>query len=79
MTRAQLLVEIKRLNPRDRVAVLKAAMGTLRNELPDANRAKKRSGKRQRLAAAARRLRNDYAPGGELTAFAALDAEDFHA
>jgi hypothetical protein len=37
------------------------------------------SEKKKQLAAAAQALLRDYAPGGELAVFTALDGEDFHA
>jgi len=64
---------LKRLNPRDRISVLEAAMKTLCDELPAAGRPKKANGIRRRLAAAARELRADYQAGGELTVFTMLD------
>ena len=79
MTRAQLIVELKRLNPRDRISVLEAAMKTLCDELPAAGRPKEANGKRRRLTVAAKKLRADYQAGGEMTSFTVLDSEDFHA
>jgi len=79
MTRAQLIVELKRLNPRDRISVLEAAMKTLCDELPPTEQSKRANGTKRRLAVAAKRLRADYEAGGEMTSFTALDSEDFHA
>ncbi|MBM4286616.1 MAG: hypothetical protein FJ135_00455 [Deltaproteobacteria bacterium] len=79
MESCDILNELKKLAPPERLAVLEAAVQQLREEIAGTPPPKSKAEKRGEMAAAAEALRADYAPGGELTAFTSLDGEDFHA
>lgn len=79
MENSDILSELKKLAPPERLAVLEAAVQQLREELSGTPSPKSKAEKRRQMAAAAEALRADYAPGGELTAFTSLDGEDIHA
>jgi hypothetical protein len=79
MKRIDLLKELKKLTPPERLAVLEAALQQLRADLEGTPEPKSLAVRKQEMAAAAQALKADYAAGSELTAFIALDAEDFHA
>jgi len=79
MTRVQILQEIEKLTPAERIRLIGAALKTLdkKPRIRSANHNAKML--QRRLRAAAKVLKNDYQPDGELTSFTALDAERFHA
>lgn len=79
MKRIDLLKELQKLTPPERLAVIEAALQQLRADLEGRPEPKSLAVRRQEMAAAAQALQADYAAGGELTAFTALDSEDFHA
>lgn len=79
MKRLDLLKELQKLTPSERLAVIEAAVQQLRADLEGTPAPKSLAVRSQEMAAAAQALQADYAAGGELTAFTALDAEDFHA
>jgi len=79
MKRIDLLKELQKLTPPERLAVIEAALQQLRADLEGMPEPKSLAVRKQEMAAAAQALQADYAAGGELTAFTALDAEDFHA
>jgi ABC-type thiamine transport system ATPase subunit len=79
MTHTDVLAQLKKLSATERLRVAEEALQLVRQELELAQPAEARSGQRQRLAAAAAALREDYSAGGELTAFTALDGEDVRA
>lgn len=79
MKRIDLLKELQKLTPPERLAVIEAAVQQLRADLEGTPETKSLAVRKQEMAAAAQALQADYAAGGELTAFTALDAEDFHA
>jgi hypothetical protein len=79
MKRLDLLKELQKLAPSERLAVIEAALQQLRADLEGMPAPKSLAVKKKEMAAAARALQADYAAGGELTAFTDLDAEDFHA
>lgn len=79
MKRLDLLKELQKLTPPERLAVLDAALQQLRADLEGTPAPKSLAVRRQEMAAAAQALQADYAAGGELMAFTALDAEDVHA
>lgn len=78
MKHIDLLKELQKLTPPERLAVIEAALQQLRADLEGIPEPKSLAVKKQEMAAAAQALQADYAAGGELTAFTALDAEDFH-
>lgn len=79
MKRPDFLKELQKLTPPERLAVIEAALQQLRADLEGTPAPKSLAERQKEMAAAAQALQGDYAPGGELTAFTALDAEDFHA
>jgi hypothetical protein len=79
MTQVDVLAELKKLSTTERLRVAEEALQLVRQELELVQSVEARSGQRQQLAAAAAALRDDYAAGGELMAFTALDGEDFRA
>ena len=79
MERLDLLKELQKLTPPERLAVIEAALQQLRADLEGTPERKSLAVRKQEMAVAAQALQADYAAGGELTAFTALDAEDFHA
>jgi len=79
MTKADILDEISKLNPSERLGLVEAALHRMREEfgcppLPD-----RVADRRARMFAAAKTLSSDYSQDVELTSFTTLDAEDFHA
>jgi len=73
MKRLDLLKELKKLTPPERLAVIEAALQQLRADLEGTPEPKSLALRKKEMAAAAQALQGDYAPGGELTAFTALD------
>jgi hypothetical protein len=76
MTQREILEEIKRLTPTERLALIEAALRLVREDLPPVPFTMP---KRKQLALAAEALRSDYLNDPDLTAFTALDGEPFHA
>ncbi len=79
MKHLDLLKELKKLTPSERLAVIEAALQQLRADLEGTPEPKPLPVRKKEMADAAKTLQADYAAGSELTAFTALDAEDFHA
>ncbi len=79
MTQVKLLEEFKKLTLTERLEVIEAELHLVREDVKRMEHPLARAGKKQQLAVAAKTLLPDYAAGGELTAFTALDSEDFHA
>ncbi|MFZ5452087.1 MAG: hypothetical protein ACOZF2_09495 [Thermodesulfobacteriota bacterium] len=79
MKHTDLLKELKKLAFAERLAVIEAALQQLRADLEGRPAPESLAARKQEMAAAAQALQGDYAAGGELTAFTALDAGDFHA
>jgi len=79
MKRIDLLKEVQKLTPSERLAVIEAALQQLRADLEGIPEPKSLAVRKQEVAAAAQALQADYAAGGELTACTALDAADFQA
>ena len=78
MTASQLLEQLQKLAPWERLEVAEALIHELRSEMKAASETKS-GGSSSRLAQAARELVPDYAGNAELTAFTVLDNEPFHA
>ncbi len=78
MTREAILEEIKKLPMTDRLAVMEASLHLIRLQLQQLESSQILE-PRQQLVLAAETLLPDYVHGGELTAFTALDGEDFYA
>lgn len=77
MTRKEILEQLKSLSTVERLSIIEEALRFVHEdlELPRSEL----SDKSKQLAEAAKTLLPDYAAKGDLTAFTALDAEDFHA
>lgn len=78
MTEREIIEELKKLTPAERLSVIEATLRTIREELPQVQQPLKRAEKK-RMAVAAKALLRDYTQGGDLTSFTALDSEDFRA
>ena len=81
MTQAEILQELKNLTTTERLAVIEAALHLVREDLQQVEQVEQplsQAERKRRLAAAAEALLSDYAADGELTAFTALDHEEFH-
>ncbi len=78
MTQTAVLGQLKSLTLLDRLAVIEDALRLIREEL-QVGQSLARPKRKNHLAAAAKALLPDYTAGGELTVFASLDSEDFHA
>ena len=74
----EILEELKKLTTTERLTIIEAALHLIREDLQQVEQPLARTERRQQLAAAAEALLPDYAAGGELTIFTALDSEDFH-
>ena len=77
LTQVEILEGLRRLPAADRLLVIESALRVTRSDLDHA--VCDGNGMKQRMAEAAKVLLHDYASGGELTAFTALDGEEFHA
>jgi hypothetical protein len=79
MTQADILEELKKLTTIERLRIIGAALRLLSEELQQVEHPLARIERKRQLATAAEALLPDYAPGGELSIFTALDSEEFHA
>jgi hypothetical protein len=73
MTRTDILEEINKLPPEERLQIVEATLRGLREQIPMADSARER---RREMSIAAERLKGDYAADSDLTAFTTLDADD---
>jgi len=78
MTQTEILEELKKLTAAERLTIIEAALRLIREDLQQVAQPLTRIERKRQLAAAAEALLPDYSAGGELTAFTALDGEDFH-
>jgi len=79
MTRAQVVSELKALGPEERLSVPEELSRLAKDDLRRETLRSRNQVEKARMREASRALLEDYALGGELTAFTALDGEDFHA
>lgn len=79
MTQIEILEELEKLTTTERLTIIEAALHLIREDLQQEEQPLARTERKRQLAAAAEALLPDYAAGGELTIFTALDSEDFHA
>jgi hypothetical protein len=77
MTQTEILEELKKLSTEERLAVIEAALRLIRENLQQVEQPVLRAERQRRLAAAAEALLPDYAAGGEVTIFTALDSEEY--
>lgn len=73
MKRIELLKELQKLTPAERLAVIEAALQQLRADLEGVPASKSLAARKQEMAAAAQALLKDYALDAELTAFTVAD------
>jgi hypothetical protein len=78
MGTADLVAELKYLTNPERLAVIEAATRLIQDDLLATAKTALRVEQDQRLRAAAEALKDLYTPGGELTEWTALDAEDIY-
>ncbi|MEW6755603.1 MAG: hypothetical protein AB1505_32195 [Candidatus Latescibacterota bacterium] len=76
MTRTDILSELRRLTPRERLEFIEEAVRML---LAEDVPVSETTGRRRILEDAARALQADYEEDSELTSFTALDSAEFHA
>jgi len=79
MTQVEILEELKKFTIPERLTIVEAALRLIREDLQQVRQPLTRAERKRQLAAAAEALLQDYAAGGELTIFTALDSEDFYA
>ncbi len=78
MSQTEILEALKKLTTAERLATVEAALRLIREDLQQAEQTLARTERQHQMSAAAEALLPDYAAGGELTIFTALDAEDVH-
>ena len=79
MTEREIMEQIKRLTTAERLTVVEKTLRSIREELEQIEKPVSDTDLKLKLAKAAEALLADYASRGDLTAFTALDGEDFHA
>ncbi len=79
MAHVEILEELKKFPIPERLTLVEAALRLIREDLQQVERPLTKAERKCQLAAAAEALLPDYAAGGELTVFTALDSEDFYA
>jgi hypothetical protein len=79
MTQTNILTEIGKLSFTERLTLMESVLHSLREELQQVEETTKDTTLSKQLAKAAELLLPDYESDEELTAFTALDSEDFHA
>jgi len=79
VSKQEILEELKKLAPAERLVVIEAALEELRGEILQTEPPSTKEDRKRQLASAAEALFADYAAEGELTAFSVLNGEDFHA
>ena len=77
MTQIEILEELKNLTSAERLAVAEAALSLVRKDLQRTGQRLSATQTSQQMADAAKALLRDYQTDTELTAFSALDDEDF--
>jgi hypothetical protein len=79
MRQREFLEELKKLPAAERLATIEAALHLLYDDLRQTKEPSTKMKRKRQLAEAAKALLPDYSTDDELTAFKALDHEDFHA
>ncbi len=79
MTQVDILEELRKLSTAERITIIEAALHLIHEDLQKIEQPLTKADRKRQLAAAAEALLPAYSAGGELTAFTALDHEDFHA
>jgi hypothetical protein len=75
----EIIEQLNKLAPAERLVIVEATLRSVREELALGQEPVKEPETERKLSAAAKALLPDYAQGGDLTSFTALDSEDFHA
>jgi hypothetical protein len=78
MTRTDILNELSKLPPDERLSIVETALHELREQF-QSGRLDAASERRERLSVAADALKSVYETDPELTAFTTLDRDDYHA
>lgn len=78
MTQTQILQELEKLSPRERLELIEAAVHLLQEDFREKEQKAILLRERPQLAKAAQALLSDYTEDRELTGFTALDGEVFH-
>jgi hypothetical protein len=76
MTQVEILEELRKLSPADRLSIIEAALHLIREDIQHFEQPSTRSERKRQLVEAAQALLPDYLEGGELTVFTVLDGED---
>jgi hypothetical protein len=79
VTQVEILDELNKLPPTERLAIIEGVLRLLRDELREAENLPSGAERRPQLAAAAEALLPDYSSDPELTIFTVLDGQDFDA
>ena len=79
MSQTDLLEELRRLPPAERLRIVEAALKEIEADMRTPGASEVGKTRRERLVAAARALLPDYVADRELTAFTALDGDEIHA
>ena len=79
MTQKEILEELRKLTPSERLTVVETTLHMIREDLNQNNQPGGYTERQQQLASAAKALLPDYSADGEMTIFTTLDSEDFHA
>ena len=79
MTRREILEELKKFPTTERITIIEAALHLIHEDLEQIEQPLAKTERKRKLAAAAEALLPAYSKDGELTAFTAIDHEDFHA
>jgi len=78
MSREEILAEIERMTRDEKLEVIEVTTRLLREDSKQPRKSRFSPEFERQIEKAARMMREEYAPGGELAAFSALDGEDFH-
>ena len=79
MTQREILEELRKFPTTERITIIEAALHLIHEDLQKIEQPLTKADRKRQLAAAAEAILPDYSADGELTAFTALDHEDFHA
>jgi len=79
MTEREIMEQIRKLTTAERLTVVEKTLHSIREELEQIEKPVSDTDLKRKLAKAAEALFGDYASRRDLTAFTALDGEDFHA
>ena len=79
MTQGEILEELRKLPATERITIIEAALRLIQEDLQEAEQPFAKLDRKRQLTAAAEVLLPSYSTDEELTAFKALDHENFHA